>query len=206
MTHHHKGPCSDGLLVVAHSTWFQSPHGDAPQSSVPLDHATIAARFKGLSADRHTWPLEDARIDALCGDGGLLDCGLVPLSELAYVAEYYRRALEQAPCDLLYCQPLASWDEAELRDSDDLSFVGYDYGYYLGVENHFSAVHNDILYGRYDVLRAYAEHLNSDLLLPTLQLVQDVHHDRTELIHSHAALEHDESFIPIAIYVPVSVV
>ena len=202
MTHHHKGPCSDGLLVVAHGTWYQDPQRDAPVPSVPLDHATIAKRFKGLSADRHAWPLEDDRIDALCGDGGLLDCGLVPLSELEYVVDYHRRAQEHAPCDLLYCQPLASWDEAELRESNELSFCGYDYGYFLGIENHFSAVHNDILYGRYDLLRAYSDHLNADLLLPTLQLVQDVHHDRTELIHSHAALEHDESFIPIAISVP----
>jgi hypothetical protein len=202
MAIHHKGPCSDGLLVVAHSRWFQDSQGDAPDPSLPLDDPTIAERFKGLSADRHMWPLEDARIDALCWDGGLLDCGLVPLFHLTYVEDYYRRALEHAPCDLLYCQPLASWDEAELRESEDLSFRGYDYGYYLGAENHFSAVHNDILYGRYDVLRSYAEHLNSDLLLPALELVQDVHHDRTELIHAHAALEHDESFIPIAIFVP----
>jgi hypothetical protein len=202
MANHHKGPCSDGLVVVAHSTWFHGPHRDAPPASVPLDHLTIAERFKGLSADRHMWPLEDARIDALCGDGGLLDCGLVPLSHLADVMDYHRRALEQVPCDLLYCQPLASWDEAELREPDDLSFCGYDYGYYLGAEHHFSAVHNDILYGRYDVLRAYADHLNSDLLVPALELVQDVHHDRTELIHAHAALEHDESFIPIAISTP----
>ncbi len=202
MANNHTGPCSDGLLVLAHSTWFHVTHRDAPLPSVPLDHPTIADRFKGLSADRHTWPLEDARIDALCGDGGLLDCGLVPLSQLEYVVAYYQRALQQAPCDLLYCQPLASWDEAELRESDDLSFRGYDYGYYLGVGNHFSAVHNDIVYGRYDGLRRYADHLNHDLLLPTLELVQDVHHARTELIHLNAALEHDESFIPIAIFVP----
>jgi hypothetical protein len=202
MAHQHKGPCSDGLVVVAHSTWFRGAHGDELAPSVPLDHPTIAVRFKGLSADRHMWPLDDARIDALCGDGGLLDCGLVPLSQLPYVLDYYRRALEHARCDLLYCQPLASWDEAELRESDELSFRGYDYGFYLGAEHHFSAVHNDIVYGRYDVLRAQAEHLNSDLLLPTLQLVQDIHHTRTELIHSQAALEHDESFIPIAISIP----
>jgi hypothetical protein len=202
MAHQHMGPCSDGLVVVAHSTWFRGVQGDEPVPSVPLDHSTIAARFKGLSADRHMWPVEDARIDALCGDGGLLDCGLVPLPHLPYVLDYYRRASEHVTCDLLYCQPLASWDEAELRESDDLSFRGYDYGYYLGAEHHFSAVHNDIVYGRYDVLRAQAEQLNSDLLLPTLQLVQDIHHTRTELIHAHAALEHDESFIPIAISIP----
>jgi hypothetical protein len=202
MAHIHAGPCSDGLLVIAHGRWFQGPHRAAPAPAVPLDHPTVAERFKGLSADRHPWPIEDARIEALCGDGGLLDCGLVPLAQWSYVTEYYRRALEQAPCDLLYCQPLASWDEAELRESGDLSFRGYDYGYYLGIENHFSAVHNDILYGRYDRLRAYARHLNEDLLLPTIQLVQDVHHARTELIHLGAHLEHDESFIPIAISEP----
>jgi hypothetical protein len=172
---------------------------------MPLDHSTIADRFKGVSADRHTWPIHDDRIDALCGDGGLLDCGLVPLSQLAYVAAYHERALQQAPCDLLYCQPLASWDEAELRESDELSFRGYDYGYYLGVENHFSAIHNDIIYGKYDALRAYAEHLNDDLLVPALELVQDIHHVRTELIHLGAHLEHDESFIPIAISVPTPI-
>lgn len=202
MANHHTRPCSDGLLVLAHSTWFQGPHRDAPPPAVPLDHPAIAERFKGLSADRRMWPIEDDRIDALCGDGGLLDCGLVPLSQLAYVTAYYERAVQQAPCDLLYCQPLASWDEAELRESDDLSFRGYDYGYCLGAENHFSAVHNDLIYGRYDLMRAYAAQLNHDLLLPTLELAHEVHHARTELIHLNAALEHDESFIPIAVFVP----
>src|SRR5205807_1225821 len=136
MAHHpHLAPCSDGLLVLAHSTWFRGPHRDAPPAAVPLDHDAIAERFRGLSADRHPWPVEDARIDALCGDGGLLDCGLVPLGHLSYVMEYHQRASQQVPCDLLYCQPLASWDEAELRESETLSFRGYDYGYYLGVEN-----------------------------------------------------------------------
>lgn len=202
MAHHHKGPCSDGLVVVAHAAWSHGAHRDAPVPSVPLDDSTIAARFKGLSSDRHAWPLEDARIDELCGDGGLLDCGLVPLSHLEYVMDYYRRASEQAPCDLLYCQPLASWDEAELRESNALAFRGYDYGYYLGVEHHFSAVHDDVIYGGYDVLRAHAGSLNDDLLLPTLQLVQDVHHARTELIHAGAQLQRTQSFIPIAIAVP----
>ena len=118
--------------------------------------------------------------------------------------EYYERASREFACDLLYCQPLASWDELELRESDTLSFRGFDYGYYLGVEHHFSAVYDDVIYGAYDALRAYAGSLNDDLLLPTLQLVQDVHHVRTELIHAGGHLERAQSFIPIAISVPAS--
>lgn len=189
---------------MGHSRSLADSPQETPSPALPMDEAGISERFKGLSADRHPWPLADARIDALCGDGGLLDCGLVPLSHLGYVMEYYRRAIEQIPCDLLYCQPLASWDEAELRESNHVTFGGYDYGYYLGAENHFSAIHNDVIYGRYDELRAYAEHLNEGLLLPTLQLVQDVHHTRTELIHLNADLKHDQSFIPIAIFAPNS--
>ncbi len=202
MVNNERGPCSDGLLVIARSVRTEDRPRDAPLPAISLDPPTIAARFKGLSADRRAWPLEDVRIDALCGDGGRQDCGLIPLSGLHYVVQYYERAQSQLPCDLLYCQPLASWDEAELSERDDLSFRGYDYAYYLGADHHYSAVYNDILYGRYDELRVYAQQLNHDLLLPTLELAQDVHHARTELIQRHATLERGQSFIPIALFLP----
>jgi len=79
-------------------------------------------------------------------------------------------------------------------------FYGYDYGYYVGGYNSFSALYNDVLHGHHAPLQAFEVLLNAYRLLPSLEAVQRLDEARRPLIAGQAALETDEEFGPIVVY------
>src|SRR5262245_24022583 len=98
------------------------------------------------------------------------------ISDLPRVQDYIRNLDQSKECDII----LLSWPVATLEGARDLcwSFAGIDVGCFESEWSHFSVILNEIIFGVHDELRAFAERLNENLLLPTLEDVLPLLNER----------------------------
>lgn len=184
-----------GLLVLKRINYFNETRYKSLKRtpSVNLAHDELIARYRGIEGE--PWP------DALGREEITVHDGLAPLAEYRAVLEYFQNLKANMLCDLLYIRFVKTAVE-ELPRSN-FSFCGYDYGFYSSVSNNYSVVFHEIIYGRYDELRACSKLLNQYLLIPTLEDIDKIENRRTQLVSEGADLETDESFegfSPISIY------
>ncbi len=159
----------------------------------------VVRRYRGIEGQ--SWPQEELIAAELGGEEKLLEDGLSSLSAYDAIWAYYARVSQRHRCDLLYCSILNRWEEVGVASAPTaFTFWGYDYGYYEGAYNNFSAIFNDVIYGGYAPLQTYATRLNNYLLLPHLDTVHELDKARQNLISDGAFLENDEPFVAIAVY------
>ena len=191
----------DGLLVVRRINWFSAPPTGQPvaerTAAVAKSHEEILRTYRGIEGE--PWPiLEDMT-------GIHLEEGLASCAQYSIVFTYYETVAKIYPCDLIHCE-LTPKSVSLPRDlPPGFIFCGYDYGCYLSETNYFSSLFNEVIYGKYEVLRDYAKFLNEHLLLPSLDLVSRLDTSRRTLAEEGADLETEdgEIFAPIAVHAPV---
>jgi hypothetical protein len=190
-----------GLLVVRRINWFSNPPTGQPvPDRVPAiagSHDDILRRYRGIEGE--AWP-DGKDIRRLRLERGLASCELFDL-----VSKYYNKIRDEYQCDLIHCREALTGDVQPLNLPPGFDFCGFDYAYYLSESNHYSSLFNEIIYGKYEELRAYAKHLNDSLLFPSIELVNRADLTRTALIKDGADLETSEGaevFVAIAIHAP----
>lgn len=182
-----------GFLVVERRLISQA------RPPFPLVPIVITSHYKGIMGQ--PWPEEETIVAVLGGAEQLLSNGLASLHAYDAVRDYYTLVSASYRCDLLYCDILAAWDAPPPPSLPaSFAFYGYDYGYYVGGYNSFSALYNDVLHGHHAPLQAFEVLLNAYRLLPSLEAVQRLDEARRQLIAGQAALETDEEFGPIVVY------
>jgi hypothetical protein len=183
-----------GFLVVRRINYFKEASTgtlEDRQPALPWSHEQILAHYKGFEGQ--PWP-EDTGKQHLD-----LQQGLLPLERHHVVAAYYERISRLYPCDLIYLQ-FTDLPVGQILNQPNFSFVGYDYGYYLSDLNFYSALFNEVIYGKYETLRNCTQSLNDHLLIPSLDVVAMIDDTRRQLLATEADLETDEICVPIAIH------
>jgi hypothetical protein len=182
-----------GLLVVRRINYFEHTLQtiEQHQPALPLSHDKILAQYKGFEGQ--PWPDEHGVEDLD------LDRGLAPPRCYDVVVDYYRRVSHIWACELLYLAFIDSPNVA-LPKPRNFSFCGYDYGYYVSEFNLYSSLFNEIIYGKYEPLRAFVQILNENLLIPSLDAFEKIDRTRQELLAAGADLETDEPCGPISIH------
>jgi hypothetical protein len=159
----------------------------------PLSDGEIRKRYRGF--DGKVWPLGDDRLSLLLG--------LLP--SFADAKRYY----DEAACNHLdsRLQYLTTGLAPPTRvDGATLRFEGYDFGNFISVDNYFSCVLNELLYGVNGELRECLGSLNGSLLFPSLADAARFGDMRRALAPDVVSLEEEwpgEEFGPIAIATPV---
>lgn len=165
---------------------------DIRPPNLALSHEGVLARYRGL--DGWPWP----------GDSHLamppLANGLAVTTPFTALEEYYEETSKLYPCDLMYLD-FAHGVKTPVGLPPNFRFLGYDYGYYQWEDNLFSSLFHEVIYGVYDEMIAFAKLLNDNLLLPSVDIAQELHCVRTQLLEIGAHLERNgEVLSPIAIY------
>jgi len=192
---------TSGLLVVRRINWFSNPPTGQPVATrvpaVGWSHEDILKHYRGIEGE--AWP--DGEDVKHLG----LERGLASLDRFDLVIKYYSKVRDKYLCDLVHCHEALTGEVQFLNIPSGFNFCGFDYGYYVSEDNHYSSLYNEIIYGRHQGLRAYAKHLNDSLLFPTIEMVNRVDLTRKALIKDGADLETSEGgevFTAIAIHAP----
>ena len=162
-----------------------------------LSHEEVRQRYRGIEGD--PWPE--------CKDMGKikLEGGLSSLEQHKIVVDYYNIVSKKYLCDFLYIQTLPHLSNVRIPIPHEFTFLGYDYGYYE-LEDRYSSLYYELIFGFYDEMRHFAKYLNEHLLLPSIDLIKDIEHSRKELVEKGASaietVEPGEEFSPIAIWDP----
>jgi hypothetical protein len=185
-----------GLLVIRRVNYFSDSRYGAKErlSSINLSHEEIIKCYRGIEGE--PWPIRDEFT------ANNISKGIVPLSMLPNVIEYYRSASMSCLCDLI-CIVINQGPDELIKAFNNFIFCGFDYGIYESEGNCFSSVFNEIIYGKYEELRQFGEHLNSALLLPNEDLLVDFCKSRNRMVQLGADLEttdHAEAFSSISIF------
>jgi hypothetical protein len=167
-----------GLVVVERFDWYRLfPDGKnewMPPDWSPalgLSHEEIRSRYRGVEGD--PWPDGDG-LSAISLDS----FGLAAFEQFDRVFDYYLRLNDPVAFDLL------AIGSSNVRPSslNALIFVGFDYAYGLDTEFHYSLIHDEVVYGRTEEMRSFAERLNEWLLLPSVHDVESLHETRARLV------------------------
>lgn len=195
------GEQARGFLVVKRTNWFSSlPTGQPVPDRFPAiasSHDDILKSYRGIEGE--VWS-DGEDLKEL-----YLRRGLAMSDHFDIVSAYYTRVCSKYQSDFIHCCEMHLDDELPTHLPPSFLFRGFDYGYYDSEDNHYSSLFNEIIYGKYPELRAYAKTLNSSLLFPTMEIVRRVDLTRKDLITKNADLETaeaEEAFAPIAIHAP----
>jgi len=188
-----------GFLVIKRINWFSNPPiGEPVPNRVPAvadSHEGILTRYRGIEGE--AWPVcKDLKEIRLQG-------GLATPDQFDTVSQCYNRIRYKYQTDFIYCCEIRTDHPLSLRLPPDFLFCGFDYGYWVSEDNHYSSLFNEVIYGKYAELRAHAQSLNDSLLFPTMDVVSRVDLTRKSLLKEHADLERSEDgevFVPIAIH------
>ena len=186
-----------GIVVIRRINYF-SDNKFASKDILPavsMDHAEILKCYNGIEGD--PWPIENEFTERE------LFHGLVSLNQLDNALSYYQKVAMKYSCDLLFILVGTTLIETE-RIPKNFVFCGFDYGIYDSEFNCYSAIFNEVIYGRYKELRAFGRKLNNSLLFDTPDLIAKFHKVRNDLIIEGADLEtsegDDEEFFSINVY------
>lgn len=187
---------ASGILVVRRVDYFaEGRFKTSPVSpSVDLGNSDVLTCYRGIEGE--PWPLEPERV------GLDLSSGLVPLHCLDKVLGYFHVARKCFHCDLIYIDTVQG-NTPQIAPPNGFWFCGFDFGWYQSEYNLFSAIFNEIIYGRYSELRFFGAKLNENLLLPSMADISAFVQARQQLIEKGADLETAEEgdgLGPIAVY------
>src|SRR5438876_4141387 len=192
-----------GLLVVKRINWFSNPPTGRPVAdripAVAGSHDAILRRYRGIEGE--AWP-DGCEKQGLRLEGGLASC-----EQYKLVSDYYGKVCKRYQCDLIHCQPAPTGEVKPPGVPLHFNFHGFDSGYYLSESNNYSSLFNEVIYGKYDELKAYARLLNDSLVLPSIDIADKLNRSRRSLIEEGADLETSEDgevFVAIAIHVPTT--
>jgi hypothetical protein len=183
----------DGLLVVRRSNVNVDEGLSIRPPAVPLTHDLVEKRYRGIEGE--PWPQLDES-----GDVQLVD-GLAPLEQLSRVKAYYDRLPSGPTYDLVYCQ-FGVRSETRQELPEQFVFCGYDYGFYGSEWSVYSVIFNEVVYGLYSSMQAFAKLLNECLLLPSYDVVQELERIRNHMLSVGSDLEQAEICRAISIYAP----
>ncbi len=196
MTYLTNDQSSRGLVVLRRVNYFADarfrPRLVAP--SVDLSVSQILTRYRGIEGE--PWPLEEEL------EGIHLSGGLASLYQLKDVVLYFKRSRELFLCDPIYLK-LAPANIGYTELPRAFSFCGFDYGMYQSAFNLYSAVFNEVIFGRHPETRAFGRTLNEHLLLPSADAVRQYERVRQHLVQGGVDLEvteEGETFAPMAVY------
>jgi hypothetical protein len=186
-----------GYLVVRRFNWRESyPLSRVlqRQPAVRLSTDEIAGRYRGFDGD--AWP-SDLFESIRKNEFGLVD----PV----YLNELLRIMDETTPrdrYDLIYvCSPNHKESSSVLEGG---RLLGYEFGYFESVLNRYSVLLNEVIFGQYDEMRAFAGQLNGHLLLPSRAVARFLGAARENLENGGADLESNCACVSIAIVDPES--
>ncbi len=187
---------SRGIAVIRRINYFLEDKLSNKKnlSTVDMDHAEILKSYMGIEGD--PWPVINSFTES-----NLVN-GLVASSKPESAISYYQEVSKQHYCDVIFMVIGSMLNEVE-RINENITFCGFDYGLYCSEYNCYSAIFNEIIYGKYEELKIFSTKLNKSLLLPTADLIKNFHEARNSLVALGADLETaevDEEFLPIAIY------
>jgi len=149
----------------------------------------INSRYVGIQADFCAWPEVGLPLPAL-------SCGLAEIELFEYIQQYASRLLELFPFDTFKILAI-NYDRQDIIDN--AFFCGYECGYYVGENNHYSSIYNDILLGDIFILKKWSMWLNKKYLFPTKQIAHAYLMEHNRLLDNNFPLECDEIFYPISI-------
>ena len=181
-------PVPAGLLVVKR-VWADRealvPRGRTP--AVGRSHEEIGRRYRGIEGLQ--WPQSEHSTKPELGNG-LADPNTIQL------VQRYRNEHCPLECDLIYIAP----PTARTPVPQGMFFLGFDFGYYESEWSQYSVIFNEVIYGLYAPLRAFATALNSSLLAPTISVTQQIEECRNAHLREGADLENDATPVALAVY------
>jgi len=186
-----------GFFVVERINWFDKakyPYIPDREPSLVGSHNDILRRYRGIEGS--AWP------DEYTDHSITLDSGLAPLSQQHLVHDYCELLGTSNPemiVDCIVCMKVP-FDFVSLPKQAGLRLLGFDYGYLVCDSNNYSVIFNEVIYGRYPQLTAFASSLNEHCLLPTLETVQSLQSVRLGLLVEGSDFETDEACKPFVIY------
>lgn len=170
-----------GLLVLTPPKYWSDPTRYNPRrlASAPkteVVHSNV--QYRGFEGDH--WPSPEN-----LGAARIID-GLGKLEDLNLFISYFR-GIEIMP-DL---RMIAINDANIINLFPDSRFVfqGFDVGVFESLDNYFSCVYHDLIYGRIEELKPFKAALNNSLLIPTQQMAGNFLEVRQKLLRSGQDLE-----------------
>jgi hypothetical protein len=162
-----------------------------PSPALDMTEEEVFRRYRGF--DGQVWPVRE-HPDFATKDG------LAPLSALPAVRRYV--ATLDPRCEIV----ILSTNELQTNGdgNEKLRFVGWDVGFFESEWSHFSSILHECVFGSDEVLRSYAERLNSSVLFEHQADALAFLGARAEAAGRGAELESDAEFAAFAIHVPES--
>lgn len=154
-----------GLVAVTRVNYdqkYRNPQDPEWQPIPPLTNEEVARRYCGIESD--VWWEEDYE-----GIPDVVD-GIAPLHRLVDLVKVIRFGSGAKFTDLLY---LAIGDDGPTSYRERFSFIGYDIGYFESNYGNFSAILSDIIYGKYNEMKAFVRLLNANLLFDSLEICKE---------------------------------
>ncbi len=187
-----------GFLVIKRINWFADRPADQPvpqkDPTIPLSHDLILEAYSGFEG--RAWP-HAKTLDVV----GLVE-GLMPHTQMGTLETYVSDVSKICPVSVLYCQ-VGATGPLPMRLSGKVNFAGFDFGVFDPIEDSFSVVFNEVIYGNLPGMGWLAKRLNHCLLLKTLEDIELVASTRQCLQNEGADLERmegDEKPVPVAMY------
>ena len=186
----------NGFILAAREDLPVRPSAGAyvhPELGMRIEE--LLAKYRGF--DSPSWPPEYDTD---------LAWELHPLSRLPELVAFWKEVSRVFKCDIAYLDPTLS-DHRPTGLPQEFRFCGYDFGFFESPGAGYSSIVNEVIHGVYAEMRAYIRHLNSNLLLPTLDIAEELAKTRSARVKAGGEKEGGletttyTSFAPIAIYV-----
>lgn len=174
-----------GVLVVRRiREWEEYPKARRRAATIPLSREEIYSQYRGV--DGRPWPEELS----LPYDEGLAPMGKWP--ELLAIADEAREGQ-------LYDALILAMPPILRQLPDEVSFLGFDVGYYESSCSVFSSLFHECIYGHLEELALQAPHLNRALLFSAPAAAEAYCRVR-EVVRAKGADVEDDDCRPIAVF------
>lgn len=167
-----------GILLLRRTDWHEF---GKRLPVIGLNQNEVISRYRGIEGD--LWPDESS------AQFSATDTGLAPIAAASEILRFAARLCELSPdkqYDVILVDPSLS--------ANNSAPIGYECGYLEGDQNVFSAILNDIIYGRFPALINFRTALNEHLLFNSLDAAKSFLQCRDELIQAGYDLEADDTF------------
>ena len=175
-----------GLVVVQRYSLNQSDpvslglRGITPRGSRGI--GSLLASYRGFEGI--PWPKTPATLTTVEG--------FASIEQIGEIRPYVDNLRKIARCDLLYCCRLTGLMSCDAPPSGFIR-LGFDAGSYYGDDNCFSAVFQDILFGKFEELTQFDRQLNDNLLFSSLTEANEFLRRRAILLAEGLPIETDDN-------------
>ena len=173
---------TSGYLIVRRFDYAHEVEQRFRKNVLALDPGDIEKRYVGLECE--PWPNDIA--PASLGEYP----SLAPENERLALQRLYAANKASDPyLEFLHVTICRAGADDKPTPPLGFEFCGYDVGYLLSKYTNYSALFNEVLFGQYEQLLAFAGRLNRSLLLPTSEEARFVVKVRKDLLQNGADLE-----------------